>query len=197
MKKNSALTKEVFETLLESLAPDRSEAGKKYEEIRLGLIRFFRFRGCLHPDSLADETLNRAAAKVLSFHSAEADNIIRFFYGFAKKIFLEYLSRHAEREVPLDAHSFYLVSDPDDSNSEEKEIEAVCLDQCLNQISPADKSLILDYYNYEKSKKAENRTRLAGRLNMNKGALHTKVFRLRAVLKTCVKKCIKKKICKI
>ena len=67
MKKHSEITQKDFEGLLDWLAPDREEAGKKYEEIRDGLIRFFRFKGCNDPEFLADETINRVASKILTF----------------------------------------------------------------------------------------------------------------------------------
>ena len=41
MKKNWVLTEDAFEALLEWLHPNREEAGQKYEDIRLRLIKIF------------------------------------------------------------------------------------------------------------------------------------------------------------
>ncbi|HEY9501290.1 MAG TPA: hypothetical protein VIR01_06680, partial [Pyrinomonadaceae bacterium] len=59
------LTKEAFDKLLESLAPDRDSAANKYLEIRANLLKFFEWRGCPFPEDHADETFNRVARKIV------------------------------------------------------------------------------------------------------------------------------------
>ena len=58
MNKDWILTQESFDALLNWLDPRREEAGQKYEDIRLRLIKIFTCRGCLEPEDLADETIN-------------------------------------------------------------------------------------------------------------------------------------------
>ena len=87
MKKDLTLTQEDFDSLLGWLSSDRDEAGVLYEKIREGLIRFFRFRGCDDPSTLADETINRVALKVNTFDSAKDVKTITYFYGFASNVF--------------------------------------------------------------------------------------------------------------
>ena len=50
MNKDWFLTQEAFDALLAWLDPEREAAGRKYEEIRLRLIKLFTCRGCSEPD---------------------------------------------------------------------------------------------------------------------------------------------------
>lgn len=191
MKKDFALTQEHFDNLLSWLSPNRKQAGDKYEEIRTGLIRFFRIKGCSNPEILADETINRVAAKVHTFNFDKGVKTITYFYGFAAKIFLEYLAQTRRREVQLEPnlrlevkHVVYFA------DSHEQNYD--CLDDCLAKLSLDESKLIITYYGEEKSAKFELRKKLAENLNLKPGALHTKIHRIRNVLKKCVEQCLKK-----
>jgi hypothetical protein len=63
-KGNWTLTQEGFDGLLTWLSPDREQAGRKYEEIRLRLIKIYTRRGCTTPEELADEVFNRVTKKL-------------------------------------------------------------------------------------------------------------------------------------
>src|SRR5215216_2251273 len=58
------LTSEEFDDLLSWLDPNRERAGSRYEEIRAGLIKRFRWRGCSDAEDLADKTINRVVKKL-------------------------------------------------------------------------------------------------------------------------------------
>src|SRR5260370_35137478 len=58
------LTKDCLDALLARLDADRTRAGAKYETLRLGLIRFFEWRGASAPVEHADETLDRVAREI-------------------------------------------------------------------------------------------------------------------------------------
>ena len=183
--------REDFENLLGWLSTDREQAGKIYEEIRQGLIRYFRFRGCCDEDALADETMNRVAVKVLSFSSNEKVETINYFYGFAKNIYREYLSRR-RREVEYNPTLNY-----DSSNYHEHfEIEdkrQKCLENCLKELQEEDANLVIRYYSKNKSAKIELRRKIAEELGLNAGTLQTKVYRIRKTLRICINKCLKEK----
>ena len=102
MRKESTINEDDFNNLLKWLSPDKEEAGEQYEKIRDGLISFFRFHRCNDPLALADETINRVTHKVSTFTINEKIKTISFFYGFAKKILLEYNSEIAGKEIPLE-----------------------------------------------------------------------------------------------
>lgn len=192
MKKSTVLRQEDFDNLLAWLAPEREEAGRKYEEIRQGLIRLFRFRGCNDPLSLADETINRLATKVSSLNKEGEYKTITYFYGFASKIYLEYLNQRKGKETQLEMvspllnkHEVNLVENDNENHQ--------CLDDCLAKLETRDKELILTYYSQEKKAKLDLRKKLAQSLNLNTGALHVRVYRLRLTLKKCIEDCLNKK----
>lgn len=156
MKKDFTLTQEDFDALLGWLSDNREEAGVLYEKIRAGLIRFFRFRGCADPPTLADETINRVALKVKTFDSSKNVQTITYFYGFAANVFLEYSRTIKKREVSWDSQDF----------SEERKLQAAddapntecdCLENCLKKLPREESALIVEYYGKEKSEKFELR----------------------------------------
>src|SRR5690349_2354142 len=61
---SSTIDRSAFDELLSWLAPDPDAAGQQYELIRRKLIALFRCRGCLSPEDLADETINRVIKKL-------------------------------------------------------------------------------------------------------------------------------------
>ena len=188
MKKNFALTQQDFDALLAWLSPEREKAAEQYEIIRGGLIRFFRFRGCADPQTLADETINRVASKVSTFDAPENIKTISYFYGFASNIYLEYVRTVKNREVQLEPEYFSLSQDfePFDSSS----LPCDCLEKCLTQLPREESHLVIQYYGREKSAKIEIRKRIAEKMNLKLPALHTRVFRIRNTLKECIEKCL-------
>jgi DNA-directed RNA polymerase specialized sigma24 family protein len=192
MKKNFVLTQEDFEELLAWLAPDREEAGKKYEEIRRGLIRYFRLRGCSDSADLADETINRVAVKISASDAKENIKTVAYFYGFASKIYLEHVSRKRNKEVPLEpdfySNDTYLNQFIGD---ESKQMD--CLEECLAKLPRGEGEIIVMYYSKDKSAKFEMRKKLAESLSLAPGALHVKIHRIKSALKNCVEKCVEQK----
>jgi DNA-directed RNA polymerase specialized sigma24 family protein len=187
MDKDRSLKEQDFNNLLEWFSPDREESGRQYEQIRFGLIRFFRFRGCNDPGSLADETINRVASKIGKFEESSA-KAINIFQGFASKIYLEYRTR-VRKEVQLDTDlPFHEPILEEDSNR--KESIHVCLETCLNKLDPIENEMIIRYYNNDKSRRFESRRVMAENLKINMGALHTRVFRVRSSLKQCIERCL-------
>src|SRR5438874_12665519 len=63
-KSGFTLTKDALDRFLAGLDENRERAGKKYETLRLGLIRFFEWRGCAASIDHADETIDRLVRKL-------------------------------------------------------------------------------------------------------------------------------------
>lgn len=193
MKDLSRLQPEDFENLLKWLSDDREQAAEAFIQIREGLIKYFRFKGCSDPLALTDETVNRVAEKVLTLHNSEKVKKITIFYGFAANILLEYLRQRKYESEKLNAFSqnqekFQLLSDSSESP------EITCLHKCLDGLSPEDKEVFLKYYSFEKENKAEARRAIARDLGCEMSALHVRVFRLREHLRKCINKCLKKSL---
>jgi DNA-directed RNA polymerase specialized sigma24 family protein len=189
MKKDFTLTQEDFDALLNWLSENREEAGKKYEKIRNGLIRFFRFRGCADPYSLADETINRVALKLSTFDTSKNVKTITYFYGFASNVYLEYIRSPKNMEVQIESEYFSSLKNfraPAESNKQYD-----CLEDCLTKLPQEESSLVIQYYGLNKNERFERRKKMAEAMNLKIPALHTKVYRIRSVLRECIEDCLK------
>lgn len=173
------LTQESLDRLLLWLDPDRERAGAKYEEIRFRLIKLFTCRGCTEAEDLADETINRVTAKLCEVADGYQGDPALFFYGVAKKIFLEYARRKARPAVEAQA------AEPSGS---EREYE--CLERCMQSLPPDQRDLVLGYYQKDKKAKIDNRKQLAQGLGIAINALRIRAHRIRTALQLCVEKCL-------
>lgn len=178
-KKDRELNSDAFEALLRWLAPDREEAGKRYEEIRHKLIRIFACRGCGDSDILADEAINRVARKVGELVTTYQGDPRLYFYGVANKMHLEQLKK--ARPPVTQWHET-----EDDGYGPEFE----CLERCMDKLSMNNRDLVLKYYDHEKNAKIEQRRVLAETLNIGRNALRIRAHRIRIILYQCIKGCL-------
>ena len=177
-----------FEALLDRLAADREQAGRRYEQLRRRLISVFTYRGCASPEELADETLDRAAGKLAGTASFEGIDPGALVFGIAWNVARE--SFHTARPVALpDGHD---PVDPAPAPGEDRsgEREQQCLEQCLAQLPAADRTLLLAYFEKEKRAKIQQRSMLAAELHVTPNALRLRVHRMTAALRGCVYGCV-------
>lgn len=187
-KKDWTLTKASFDKLLDWLDKDREEAGNKYEQIRLTLIKIFVCRGCSCPEELADETINRVAGKLTEIVSSYVGNPALYFSSVARLIYLEYSRR--ENTVSLPPNITEIKSETN-SKQYNNEPEYECLEQCLDTLPTQSRELILTYYSEEKRAKIDARKELAEYLGIELNALRLRVNRIRVNLEKCINECIK------
>jgi len=188
MRTKTEITQEDLARLLGWFSPDAEEAGQKYEEIRKGLIKFFYFRGCLDPETLADETINRVAVKIALVEFDGNVKQITYFYSFAAKIYLEDLTERkkiAAKSKQI-AANFENREKLDKTNSS----GSVCLEKCLAKHPPQERQLLLKYYSFGKNEKAEMRKKMADEQGINLEYLHTKISRLRKTVGICLRNCL-------
>jgi len=190
MKKEWVVTQQAFDRLLDWLDADRENAGSKYEKIRVRLTKIFTCRGCFDADDLADETINRVTAKLGEIVENYSGDPALYFYGVAQKVHLEYLRKKPSvRESSMigrELNSQTLASEP----SESIEDEYACLERCMEQLSPANHRLVLEYYQEEKRAKIDHRKMLADQLGIAVNALRIRAHRLRSQLQQCVQSCL-------
>ena len=191
MKEHSVLKQEDLEALLALLSSDEEEAGKAYEDLRRGLVRYFASKGCSDSHALADETLTRVATKALAYDNSLNIKLTAFVYGFASRVYLEYRRRPQKRDVEFDpvlhAPAYYFAESDDD------EAAIACLDECLSKFPAEERATIIRYYSKEKHEKIETRKQLAEELGCKIEGLHMRIHRMRALLKTCIARCLEKK----
>jgi len=171
--------------LLTLFSDETEEAGKTYEKLRAGLIRFFHFRGCCDPQSLADETFNRVASKMSAFRRSDDVQPAAFVYGFARKILLEHLRSPRNRESQLEVVQVPDRIGPDPANDAVDEDHAH-LQKCLAELSEKDRALVLEYFSRDRSEKISLRKNMAERLGCSSQTLQSRIFRIKAALRTCI-----------
>ena len=181
MKKEMVLTRESFDLLLEWLDKDRELAGQKYEKIRLRLIKMFTCRGCGEAEDQADETISRVCSKVRDIKSGYQGDPALYFYGVANKLHLEYLRQLHAQPLPTSLAV---------ETQEDREAELECLDRCMDELSPANRDLVLRYYAEEKRAKIEYRKKLADEIGIAVNALRIRAHRIRMTLQQCVRQCL-------
>jgi RNA polymerase sigma factor (sigma-70 family) len=156
-------------------------AGRKYEDIRYRLIKIFTCRGCSEAEDLADDTINRVAKKLVKIKDVFEGNRAAYFYGVAHKVYLEYLRK---RRTPF-------IPPPLSLDAEETEQEYECLEQCIGQLPPGQRELVIEYYQEDKGAKIISRKRLAEKLGIGLNAMRIRACRIRAALQECVQDCLK------
>jgi DNA-directed RNA polymerase specialized sigma24 family protein len=175
------LTQEAFDELLSWLDTNREEAGLKYKTIHDGLVLVFRRRGCSKAEEAADEVINRVALKVRDLKNTYEGPPQRYFYGVAKKVFLEY-ERNELKFVPLSGEEEDVAS-PDLPN----ELVFDCLAACKQKLTSVQRKTVESYIRHHKP---DQRTKLAKHLGITLETLRVRVFRILATLRRCVDDCL-------
>ena len=180
MKRRESPSEEAFNKLLAWLDPDGDKAAQKYLRIELRLIKIFAGKGCLDPENLADETLNAVNLKIDWLVENFSGDPALYFYGVAKKIYLEQLPRN----VPA------IPGPPDNS---EIEMRCNCLEQCLKTAANVDeRAWVLRYHEGEGRVRIDNRKRLAEELGVSINALRIRICHIQARLRPCIEECLEK-----
>ena len=177
---NDGPTKESFAKLLRWLDPDWERAGERYEKIRTRLIKIFSAKGCWVAEDLADRTINVVAGKIDWLLENFTGDPALYFYAVGKKIFLEWLKKNPPPDIP-----------PIRPENPEIERLSCCLDQCLGELSVADRTLVMQYHEGEKQERIRNRKRLAEELGISPNALRIKVCHIHSRLRQFMDRLLK------
>lgn len=186
MRKNWSLTQDGFETLLAWLSLDREKAGIQYETIRKRLIRLFTIRGCVDPEAMSDETINRVISRLPDILPAYTGDPIHYFYGVANKVHQESLSSRRRKEEQLDPilHERYFGASLDGQPESESTAMAL-LKECLKRMSKDSRDLIVEYFAEDKGR-PDHRRLLAEKAGINLNVLRIKVLRIKKKLSECI-----------
>ncbi len=194
-KKHSHLTQEKFDKLLFALDPDRTVAAEMYEHIRQAMITFFSYRGVSDPDNLADEALNRVASRLHAGAEIFSDNPTSYFYGFARNIWRETLVKTGKLQPLDEGFSGRKSSAPNPHEILEQKIEQrdferrlTNLNRCLENLSPRDRELLIEYYQDAGAARIENRQALAEHYGISLKTLRNKTTLLRAAMADCLRR---------
>ena len=192
-RKEPGLSQYVFDRLLAWLDDGTDSNGERYLEMRRRLVTYFDRRNRPAAEELADETLNRVARTLDEGGTILTRPPARYCHVVARFVLLEDLRRE-RRHVGLDETRASLgrqgsVADPTDVARHEERLD--CLDRCLAQLKPEQRTLIVDYYRDTRRQKIERRRELANQLGISMNALAIRASRIRDALSACLEGCRK------
>ena len=172
--------------LLQWLGQGTDAGARQYLEVRQKLVALFRLWGCHTAEDLADETLDRTAKAIVKPGFTCTTTPIAYLRGVARNVWLESMRR--DRTVSQE-----FIPERAETRRAERGIESLhaCLDQCLARLPQDKRSLLLRYYQGDKSAKIDGRVQLAQQEGLNLNTLRLKIFRLRDVVRRCVDTCTK------
>jgi RNA polymerase sigma factor (sigma-70 family) len=179
--------------LLLLLDPDVTRAWEKYESIRRRLVKFFEWNQCPGAEDLADEVLDRVAAKP---GSEDIRDVAHYALGIARYVSLEVYKR-MRREVHIDDTAGGLESLPDTHDQSREILERLdnqnrlaCLSECLAKLMAGDRELVIQYYSAEEEKQKHHRQKIAEQAGLTLGTLRVRTNRLRERLEQCITYCL-------
>lgn len=178
--------------LLARLDADESLAAVKYEKLRSKLVKCFVWKGCAeaNSDALADETLDRVAAKLAQ--NIEIQSLDAYVCEVARFVWLEFSRKRKEDAAGDDLPEIAVAPEVAD----EPDLRLACLKSCLAEISAneSDRALIVGYYGAESGEKNKDRRRsLAEKLGLTTNTLKVKACRLRERLEKCINECVERR----
>lgn len=145
---------------------------------------------CPNPDDLADETIDRVAARLAGGELIRTD-LLRYVYGVARNVMLE-----SWKKKPLQPGHFEDAPSPDLFVAERErrltERQLDCFLHCLKREPESDRTILLRYYEHRGRQKIESRVRLADELAIPLGALRLRIHRIKIALQRCMERCVSK-----
>ena len=168
-----------FARLLQRLHPDADRAAQEYERLRRALVKFFDWRGASPPEECADDALDRLVQKL---EQTVVQDVRKYLHGIARLVALERRRGPAFSSIEDLPHADVAATRPADDEHPLRDR----FDHCLGEMTEENRSLILRYYEGERSAKITNRHRLATGLGVTENALRSRVQRLRDRLEHCV-----------
>lgn len=184
---SSQVGAETFAYFLKRIHADSETAGREYARLRDKLAGYFALRGDGDPETAADETLDRVAAKIAG--GAQVPDIGRYCLGVARLIVLE-----RQRQNQREQKAFAGFSEERENRFDELAEQAYRrMQDCLERLAEKEVKLLTDYCRDAKGwEKARWRETLAAQWGLTTLALRLRVHHLRARLAECVKKNAKK-----
>jgi DNA-directed RNA polymerase specialized sigma24 family protein len=141
-------------------------------------VKTFVCRGCLVPEELADQTIDRVMSKLPEIRQQFVGAPEAYFYRVAQFIYVEWRRKQHPPALPPAAAA------------DDREAEAACLEHCLGRLAPAERELILAYYEDARGLRIERRRQLAQGLGIGLNALRLRLVRIRDGLRDCMTGCL-------
>jgi DNA-directed RNA polymerase specialized sigma24 family protein len=170
--------------LLDFLGGGRTDRGAAYVDARRRLQFFFEWKGCAGAPELADEVLNRVAAKLAAGERIHTGEPLRYVLGVARLVSLEaYRRMGKQRSDDGVAH----VANDDGGERIDGERRLAALEACLESLPARARELLVRYHAHDGGRDAEHRRQLAEEWRLTANALRIRIHRLREQMEGCVR----------
>ena len=173
---NTSLDQNIFDELFKLLEPQAPSTESRFSHCRHKLFKFFAWRRCEDPDSLADETIVRLLKNVNNGQQISAERPYSYVYGIARNVFQEYL-RVRKKSTPLsdiDASANVVFPNTEDG----------CGSLCLQKLTPEKRELLAHYY-----LDVGDRDEMAQEQLSSINALRLRIHRIKLELRRCWEDC--------
>ena len=174
----TGLDQNIFDELFQRLEPKAPSTESRFNHCRHKLFKFFAWRRCEDPDSLADETIVRLLKNVNNGQEISTDHPYSYVYGIARNVFQEYL-RVRKKSTTL--------SEITDTPRVFAITEDGCGSLCLKKLAPEKRELLAHYY-----LDFEDRDEMAQEQLGSINALRLRIHRIKLELRRCWEDCQKR-----
>lgn len=189
------ITQTGFDKLLQIFDSNRENAGIKYENLRLRLIKFFDWRNCENSEELADTVFDRIIKKIIE--GEEIQNINAYSATIAQFVFKEYCRRNERKFQSIEDNPNIQELKSNENFVEKleqiKDIRQSCFEKCLRAFDVETQKLLISYHDTDERTMIHTRKRLAEQLNLNINTLRIKICRYKSKLENCTHNCCDEK----
>src|SRR6266542_379784 len=163
--------------LLVFLAGGGGNHGVAYERTRVRLMEFFRSKGALNAEDLADATFDRLAEKLAVEHLVSVQRPLGFVLRFARFIYLESIKTDTCHRRCLQTMRWEPeMEDPLDDGDGRMAV----LRRCLEALAPEERTMLATYYRHSGRERIDSRMEMSRTLGLSPALLRTRMARLRA-----------------
>ncbi|MBA3632691.1 MAG: hypothetical protein H0W58_07765 [Acidobacteria bacterium] len=188
---NEKMTPEELDKLLNWLNPNRELAAAEFIRIRRILTNIFLTRGCINADELADETIDRVAAKIKEIETDFRGEKLIYFVSVLRYVYKESLRTNQNKNRAFGLIKTGMEIDEFQSHKKSKTRRAECLEKCLKKLKRKHRRIILDYYQpTHGEEKITERKILAKKFSKSVNSLRVQAFRIKERLFECVENCV-------
>lgn len=172
---HSSIDQTIFDELFKLLEPEGASTESRFSQCRRKLFKFFVWRHCEDPESLADETIVRLLKNVNNGQMISSQRPYSYVYAIASNVFHEYLRIRKKNVVLTDLSLSERAFTPGEDN---------CGSLCLKKLDPTKRELLVHYYLDN-----EDRDKIAEEQLSSINALRLKIHRIKQELKRCCEEC--------
>jgi len=168
-----------YDRLFSLLEPEALSVDAGFQRCRLKLVKFFAWRHCDDPNSLADETISRLLKNIATRQEISAEHPYSYVYAIAVNVFKEYLRAQKKATLLTQIDDWHETATPARA--------ADCRSLCLAQLSVAKIELLAHYYLDD-----VDRDDIAREHGLTLNALRLQIYCYKVGLRRCLKNCLKR-----